>query len=63
MINDRRSLRGQLDGEAGLMRKHEAMWLQAEDAIRETYKRRFGGPVEVQFYRMVTKKRRKKPAE
>ncbi|MGD0657747.1 MAG: hypothetical protein ABSD38_06745 [Syntrophorhabdales bacterium] len=45
------------------MRKHEAMWLQAEDAIRETYKRRFGGPVEVQFYRMVTKKRRKKPAE
>jgi hypothetical protein len=45
------------------MRKYEAMCAQAEDAICETYKRRFGEPVEVQFHRMVTKKRGKRKAE
>jgi molybdate transport system regulatory protein len=42
---------------ARLMRKYEGLRSQAEDAIGETYRKHFGDPVEIQFYRMVTKKR------
>ena len=38
------------------------MCAQAQQAIGETYRKHFEEPVEVQFYRMVTKKRRRKTA-
>ena len=48
---------------AGLMRKYEEIRAQAQQAIGETYRKHFGEPVEVQFYRMVTKKRGRKSAK
>jgi hypothetical protein len=62
-IKDRRSLRRQLDGEADLIRKYEAMCAQAEDAICKTHREHFGQPVEVRFYRTMTIKRGKRKAE
>ena len=48
---------------ADLMRTYEGLRAEMEAALGEAYRKHFGEPVEVQVYRMVTKKRGGKQAE
>ncbi|OPY75230.1 MAG: hypothetical protein A4E64_01967 [Syntrophorhabdus sp. PtaU1.Bin058] len=40
-----------------LMRTYEALRTEIEDVIGEAYKKHFGRSVQVQFYKMITRKR------
>ncbi len=50
------------DDAAELMRKHEALRTELEDAIGDTYMKHFGQSAQVQFYTAVPHKRGAKPA-
>ena len=45
------------------MRTYEGLRAEMEAALGEAYRKHFGEPVEVQVYRMVTKKRGERKAE
>jgi molybdate transport repressor ModE-like protein len=44
---------------AALMKKYESLRADVEEAVGETYKRHFGKAIRVQFYVMITQKRKK----